>query len=143
MNGSSFTPPLHVTLYELAESLEKLYFIVPWEYAMEEADIALLMESRQRLLSKRPDTMEFMDATNMRPLFSRYGKEAIASVAGANGMRLVPAGLERMTAALVKYTCGLGILEDVLERPSHRGRLREFTRRPEPSARGGGRRGVY
>ena len=117
VNGSPFTPPLHVTLYELAESLEKLYFIVPWEYAMEESDIALLMESRQRLLSKRPDTMEFMDATNMRPLFSRYGKEAIAATVGTNGMRIEPAGLERMTAALVKYTCGLGILEDILSDP--------------------------
>ncbi len=107
-------PALHVTLYELAESLEKLYFIVPWEYAMEEDDIALLSEARQRLLARRPETMEFMDAANMRPLFGRYGKEAIS---GSSGARLEPPRLERLTSALVKYTCGLGILEDVLRDP--------------------------
>ncbi len=115
VGGGSLVPGLHVTLYELAESLEKLYFIVPWEYAMGEEDIALLEEARQRLLSKRPETMEFMDAANMRPLFARYGKEAISSSAG--GERLEPSRLERLTSALVKYTCGLGILEDVLRDP--------------------------
>jgi archaeal flagellar protein FlaI len=117
IRGDLFTPPLHITLYELDESLEKLYFIVPWEYAMEEADIALLTEARQRLLSRRPETMEFMDAMNMRPLFARYGKEAISMTAVANGLRLEAAGLERMTSALVKYTCGLGIVEDLLRDP--------------------------
>jgi type IV secretory pathway ATPase VirB11/archaellum biosynthesis ATPase len=117
VGGDPFAPALHVTIYELSESLEKLYFILPWEYSMEEEDIALLAEARQRLLSKRPDTMEFMDAANMRPLFSRYGKEALSATASANRARLESAGLERLTSALVKYTCGLGILEDVLRDP--------------------------
>jgi len=117
VKGSLFAPPLHVTIYELPESLEKQYFIVPWEYSMEEADIAMLVEARQRLLSKRPGTMEFMDATNMRPLFTRYGKEALAAAAVGKSLRLESAGLERLTSALVKYTCGLGILEDVLGDP--------------------------
>lgn len=115
VGGDRLVPGLHVTLYELAESLEKLYFILPWEYAMDEDDIALLSEARQRLLAKRPETMEFMDAANMRPLFGRYGKEAISVAAG--GTRLESARLERLTSALVKYTCGLGILEDVLSDP--------------------------
>jgi type IV secretory pathway ATPase VirB11/archaellum biosynthesis ATPase len=114
VGGDRLVPGLHVTLYELAESLEKLYFIVPWEYAMDEDDIALLSEARQRLLAKRPETMEFMDAANMRPLFGRYGKEAISASSGAG---LGSARLERLTSALVKYTCGLGILEDVLRDP--------------------------
>jgi len=115
VGGGSDVPALHVTLYELTDSLEKLYFTVPWEYAMGEEDIALLTEARQRLLAKRPETMEFMDAANMRPLFARYGKEAICASAGE---AMLQAGrLERLTSALVKYTCGLGILEDVLRDP--------------------------
>ena len=112
-----FTPPLHVTIYELPESLERLYFVVPWEYAMEEEDISLLVSARQRLLSKRPDTMEFMDPANIRPFFIRNGKESIALSASSRGLRLGTARLERLTMALVKYTCGLGILEDVLDDP--------------------------
>ena len=115
--GGPFAPPLHVTVYELAESLEKMYYIVPWEYTMDEAEIALLVEAKQRLLSKRPETTEFMDAENMRPLFYRYGKESLSAAAGARGMRLGMARLERLASALVKYTCGLGILEDVLTDP--------------------------
>lgn len=117
VKGDAFAPPLHVTLYELAESLEKMYFVLPWEYAMEEEDIALLSEARQRLLSKRPGTMEFMDASSMRPLFARYGKEALSATADSNRIRLESARLERLTSALVKYTCGLGILEDILKDP--------------------------
>lgn len=115
LRGDAPVPGLHVTLYELAESLEKLYFIIPWEYAMEEDDIALISEARQRLLAKRPETMEFMDAANMRPLFARYGKEAISISASGEGLQ--SSRLERLTSALVKYTCGLGILEDVLRDP--------------------------
>ena len=117
VEGDAFGPPLHVTLYGLAESLEKMYFIQPWEYGMEEEDIALLSEARQRLLTKRPRTMEFMDAANMRPLFARYGKEALAVSADSNGILMVPVRLEQLTSALVKYTCGLGILEDILKDP--------------------------
>lgn len=115
--GTPSVPPLHVSIYELAESLEKMYFIIPWEYAMEEAEIALLAEAKHRLLSKRPETLELMDAANVRQLFSRYGKDSIAAAAGVRGVRLEMARLERLTAALVKYTCGLGILEDVLADP--------------------------
>lgn len=112
--GDAFAPPLHVTLYELAESLEKMYFIVPWEYCMDEEDIAILTEARQRLLTKRPETMEFMESANMRPLFARYGREAISATASSGRAWIGEARLERLTAALVKYTCGLGIIEDVL-----------------------------
>ena len=115
--GTASVPPLHVSIYELAESLEKMYFIVPWEYAIDEAEIALLAEAKHRLLSKRPETMEFMNASNVRQLFSRYGKDSVAAAASVRGMRLEMARLERLTAALVKYTCGLGILEDVLTDP--------------------------
>ena len=112
-----FSPPLHVSLYELPESLERLYFVVPWEYAMEEEDISLLVSARQRLLSQRPDATEFMDPANIRPFFIRSGKESIAISASSMGIRLGTARLERLTMALVKYTCGLGILEDILDDP--------------------------
>lgn len=115
--GDAFAPPLHVTLYGLPESPEKMYFIVPWEYAMEAEDVALLAEARRRLVAKRPGTLEFMDAANMRPTFTRYGKEALAHAAEAGRIRLETSRLERLTSALVKYTCGLGILEDVLRDP--------------------------
>ena len=112
-----FSPPLHVSIYELPESLERLYFVVPWEYAMEEEDISLLVNARQRLLSQRPDATEFMDPANIRPFFIRSGKESIALSASSRGLRLGTARLERLTMALVKYTCGLGILEDILDDP--------------------------
>ncbi|AFC99135.1 putative type II secretion system protein E [Methanocella conradii HZ254] len=117
ISGDRLAPAIHVTIYEMADSLERLYFMMPWEYSMEEEDISLIVEARQRLLSKRPETMEFMDASNMRPLFARYGKEAISNTAAAKGLRLEPGRLEMLASVLVKYTCGLGILEDVLRDP--------------------------
>ncbi|MCD1295446.1 secretion system protein [Methanocella sp. CWC-04] len=117
VEGDNLAHPLHVSIYELPGSLEKLYFVVPWEYAMDENDLALIVGARDRLLKHRPDTIDFLDSSNVRPFFTRHAKTSLAKEAMARNIKMDVSRLESLTAVLVKYTSGLGILEDILNDP--------------------------
>lgn len=117
VDGDGFTPPLHVSIYELPESLEKLYFIVPWEYAMDEAELSVIVEAREQLLKKRPDETDFLEETGARSFFTRNAKESIVNATKSRSLPVDISMLERLTGTLVRYTCGLGILEDILRDP--------------------------
>jgi flagellar protein FlaI len=112
-----FSPDLHVSLYELPESVEKLYFIVPWEYVMDEEDVLLVVDAKKRLLRQRPENDDFLDASATRAFFRRHARESIMDAARKLSIRIDIDRLERLSAAFVKYTCGLGILEDILTDP--------------------------
>jgi type IV secretory pathway ATPase VirB11/archaellum biosynthesis ATPase len=111
------SPPVYVALYELPGSLEKMYFAVPWEYAMDPGDLSLLIEARDRLLRRRPPGDDFPDHEGARAFFARHAREALAAAAVARGAQLEVARLDRLAAAFVKYTSGLGIMEDILADP--------------------------
>lgn len=111
---AAFAPPLHVSIYRLPDSLEKLYFIIPWEYSLDSEDLLLIMNGREALLRKRPEEVDFLEALGSRQFFVRHAKESISRAAIDHGTDIDAIRLERLTSALVRYTCGLGILEDVL-----------------------------
>ncbi len=116
--GDGFSPVFHVSIYELPESLEKLYFIVPWEYVMDEEDVLLVVDAKKRLLKQRPENDDFLDATGTRAFFRRHARESIIDTAKKLSLRIDIDRLERLSSAFVKYTCGLGILEDILNDPA-------------------------
>ncbi len=68
-------PVMHVAIYGLPESPEKLYFAMPWEYAIDREDLSLIVEARDRLLKRRPDGEEFLDVNGARAFFARHAKE--------------------------------------------------------------------
>lgn len=110
-------PLMRVALYGLPGSPEKLYFAMPWEYAMDPEDLSLIVEARERLLKRRPDDDELPDAGDTRAFISRHAKTALMGAAVARGIQLETGRLERLAATFVKYTSGLGIMEDVLADP--------------------------
>ncbi len=110
-------PVMRVALYGLPGSPEKLYFAMPWEYAMDPEDLSLVVEARDRLLRRRPGDEEMPDASGTRAYFARHAKSALLGAAQANGMQLETGRLDRLAATFVKYTSGLGIMEDVLSDP--------------------------
>ncbi len=110
-------PLMQVSLYGLSGSPEKLYFAMPWEYAMDPDDLALIVSARERLLKRRPGDDELPEAGDARAFFLRHAKSALLGAALAEGMHLDRGRLERLAATFVKYTSGLGIMEDVLADP--------------------------
>ncbi|HEY3273289.1 MAG TPA: type II/IV secretion system ATPase subunit [Methanocella sp.] len=110
-------PVMRVALYGLPGSPEKLYFAMPWEYAMDPEDLSLIVEARERLLKRRPGDNELPRSGDARAYFARHAKSALAGTAMASGIQLETGRLERLAATFVKYTSGLGIMEDVLADP--------------------------
>lgn len=108
------SPLLHVSLYRLPDSLEKLYFVVPWEYAMDKEDLALIVSARDRLLKRRPCDDGFMDPAGARAFFTRQAREALVDAAREAGISLSRPRLKRLALSFVKYTSGLGVIEDLL-----------------------------
>ncbi len=113
----SACPVMRVALYGLPGSPEKLYFAMPWEYAMDPEDLSLIVEARERLLKRRPGDDELPRTGDARAYFARHAKSALAGAARATGIQLETGRLERLAATFVKYTSGLGIMEDVLADP--------------------------
>lgn len=110
-------PVMHVAIYGLAESPEKLYFAMPWEYSIDREDLSLIVEARERLLKRRPDGEAFLDVNGARAFFARHAKSSVMNAAATRGIRIEADRLERLAATFVKYTSGLGIMEDVLADP--------------------------
>jgi type IV secretory pathway ATPase VirB11/archaellum biosynthesis ATPase len=110
-------PIMRVSLYGLPGSPEKLYFAMPWEYAMDPGDLSLIVEARERLLKRRPGDHELPDAGGASAFFARHAKSALLGAAMARGQQLETGRLEQLAATFVKYTSGLGIMEDVLADP--------------------------
>jgi len=110
-------PVMRVALYGLPGSPEKLYFAMPWEYAMDPEDLALIVDARGRLLRRRPGREEMPEADGARAYFARHAKSALLGAAQAAGEQLETGRLDRLAATFVKYTSGLGIMEDVLADP--------------------------
>jgi type IV secretory pathway ATPase VirB11/archaellum biosynthesis ATPase len=110
-------PIMRVSLYGLPGSLEKLYFAMPWEYDMDPGDLSLIVDARDRLLKRRPGEDELPDADGTRAFFTRHAKSALLGAAMARGLPLETGRLEQLAATFVKYTSGLGIMEDVLADP--------------------------
>lgn len=115
--GDGLSPLLHISLYRLPDSLEKLYLTQPWEYAMGEEDLSLVTGARERLLKRRPGEDGFMDPAGARTFFARQAREALVEIAREAGIYLDRPRLERLSLSFVKYTSGLGIIEDLLSDP--------------------------
>ncbi|WP_148266586.1 type II/IV secretion system ATPase subunit [Methanocella arvoryzae] len=111
------SPLLQISIYRLPDSLEKLYFVVPWEYAVGGEDLSVIVAARERLLKHRPYDDGFMDPAGARAFFTRQAREAIVDAAREAGIYLDRPRLERLTFSFVKYTSGLGIIEDLLNDP--------------------------
>lgn len=116
-SSDGLSPILHVSVYALPDSLEKLYFVMPWEYAMDEDDLSLIVDARDRLLRQRPSEDGFLDIQSARACFSRHARDSIVGASLDRKIRLDNRRLERLASALVKYTSGLGVIEDLLDDP--------------------------
>lgn len=110
-------PIMHVALYRLPGSPEKLYFAMPWEYTMDRTDLSLIVDARNRLLKRRPGDDDLPEPDGARAYFARHAKASIMSAALARDIQPDTARLGKLAATFVKYTSGLGIMEDVLADP--------------------------
>ncbi|MBN2109877.1 MAG: type II/IV secretion system ATPase subunit [Methanosarcinaceae archaeon] len=106
--------PLPVSIYRLTDRPEKMYMINPVEYFLEAEEIEILESVRKKMIRHRPKDLHFANPANSRNYFRSLGKRLLAEEAGVNRRELEPSRAKLYSDILVKYTTGLGILEDLL-----------------------------
>ncbi len=103
-----------ITIYELTDRPESLYFAIPVEYNMRPKELEIIESVRRKLMKHRPNDLNFSDPANSREYFRRLGKKMLAEEARESGVKLTPDEINTFSDIIAKYTTGLGILEDIL-----------------------------
>lgn len=106
--------PMEVSIYNLSDRPESLYFIIPPEYNLRPVELGILESVRSRLMRHRPEDLNFADPANSREYFRRRSQQLLVEEAGNRSVKLKPDQIAAFSDILAKYTTGLGILEDVL-----------------------------
>ena len=105
---------MQITIYELTDRPESLYFAIPVEYNMRPKELEIIEAVRKRLMRHRPKDLNFSDPANSREYFRRLGKRLLSEEARERNVKLAPDDINNFSDIIAKYTTGLGILEDVL-----------------------------
>ncbi len=103
-----------ITIYELTDRPESLYFAIPTEYNMRPDELEIIEAVRKKLIKHRPKDLNFSDPANSREYFRRLGKKILSEESRERGMKITPEEINTFSDIIAKYTTGLGILEDIL-----------------------------
>lgn len=105
---------LKVSIYRLMTKPEKLYFIMPPEYNLEEKELILLQQVKEKLAKHHPSDTSFLDFESAREYFYRFGKEKMVELVNEKNFDIEGEKIEMLADIFAKYTAGIGILEDLL-----------------------------
>lgn len=105
---------LPVSIYQLTDRPEKMYVINPVEYNLREDELKLIENTRKKMIRHRPDDLQFASPSNSRNYFKLLSKRILPEEAKFINKSLEPSDIKLYSDILVKYTTGLGILEDLL-----------------------------
>ncbi len=103
-----------ITIYELTDRPESLYFAIPTEYNMRPNELEIIETVRKKLIKHRPKDLNFSDPVNSREYFRRLGKKMLSEESRERNIKLTPEEINTFSDIIAKYTTGLGILEDIL-----------------------------
>lgn len=105
---------IEVTIFELSDTVQYLYHIMPPEFKLNEDQYDLLDTARKVLSEHTPDQDEFTDPQRMRDVFYTVGKDLLVELAEYRGLELNDNDVENLAAILVRYTVGFGLIEVLL-----------------------------
>jgi flagellar protein FlaI len=103
-----------VTIFELQDSVQYIYHIMPPEFRLEEDEYELLDTARNILAEHKPEKSEFVNPQRMREVFKHVGKDLIKELGEHKGMRLDDDKIEELASILIRYTVGFGLVEILL-----------------------------
>ncbi len=103
-----------VTIFEVPNTIQYLYHILPPEFKLDEDKYELLDSARKIMSEHKPKKSEFIDPARMREVFSNVGSDLIEELASYLGKRLKPTEVDELTQILIRYTVGFGLIEVLL-----------------------------
>ena len=106
---------IEVTIFELPDTVQYLYHIIPPEFKLNEDKYEILDTARKIMAEHKPKRSEFIDPERMRQVFFNVGSDLIDELAAQKDVNMTSAELEQLTRILVRYTVGFGLIEVLLQ----------------------------
>lgn len=106
---------IDVTIFELPDTVQYLYHVVPPEFKLTEEKYEILDTARKIMAEHKPKRSEFVEPERMRQVFYNVGQDLIDELAGYRNLKIKDDELEQLTNILVRYTVGFGLIEVLLQ----------------------------
>ena len=106
-----------VVIFSLENDIQYLYHITPPEFKLDEERYELLDAARRILSEHTPTQQEFVNPERMREVFSNIGHDLLLELSSRRKHQLSDEELETLTAILIRYTVGFGLIEVLLADP--------------------------
>ncbi len=104
-----------VTIFQLSDTIQNLYHIVPPEFKLSEEEYEILDTARKIMAEHKPKRSEFIEPERMRQVFFNVGKDLIEELVNFKKIRLSSKNIDKLTNILVRYTVGFGLIEVLLQ----------------------------
>jgi len=104
-----------VTIFQLPESVQYLYHMMPVEFKLNEEKYELLDAARKIMAEHKPKRSEFVDPERMRQVFLSVGTDLLEELANHRGLHLRQKDRDELAEILVRYTVGFGLIEVLLQ----------------------------
>ncbi|MBI2651300.1 type II/IV secretion system ATPase subunit [Candidatus Woesearchaeota archaeon] len=106
---------VEVTIFELPETVQYLYHVMPPEFKLTEEKYEILDTARKIMAEHKPKQTEFVEPERMRQVFLNVGSDLIEELAGSRNINLTANEIEELTNILIRYTVGFGLIEVLLQ----------------------------
>ncbi len=104
-----------VTLFKVPGTIQPLYHLMPPEFKLSEDKYEILDMARNIIAEHKPTRQEFVDPQRMRQVFYNVGHDLIEELATNRNLKLRAKELDELTAILVRYTVGFGLIEVLMQ----------------------------
>jgi len=104
-----------VTIFQLPDTIQYLYHIIPPEFRLSEDKYEILDSARRIMAEHKPKRSEFVDPDRMRQVFFNIGHDLIEELTDFKKMKLNQKEIDQLTEILVRYTVGFGLIEVLLQ----------------------------
>ncbi|MBS3098132.1 type II/IV secretion system ATPase subunit [Candidatus Woesearchaeota archaeon] len=115
LDSYSVDKDTEITIFELPDTIQYLYHMVPPEFKLSEEEYEILDTARKIMAEHKPKRSEFVDPERMRQVFYNVGRDLIEDLINYKGINMSSNGIERLTKILVRYTVGFGLIEVLLQ----------------------------
>ncbi len=106
---------IEVTIFELPDTVQYLYHVMPPEFKLSEEKYEILDTARKIMSEHKPKRSEFVEPDRMRQVFFNVGSDLIDDLASQRNINLTTDEIEQLTDILVRYTVGFGLIEVLLQ----------------------------
>ncbi len=103
-----------ITIFQLPETVQYLYHMVPPEFKLTEEKYELLDAARKIMSEHEPKRSEFVDPERMRQVFTSVGTDLLEELANHRNLHLRNKDRDDLAEILVRYTVGFGLVEVLL-----------------------------